>query len=460
MRSIVGIGLAAACDLPVSLKRARNVISDPVWSSMVDFFCDEGKFKIRIDTRCSQGHSRLRPKHLDGRWSLDLLLPQMVAQSEWAADDGNVSLVIFDGRRSPRTALSECARRVSEWSWFTVSTDRGRCCDGGQLRDPYLLKFHFLTTAGEHSRGRFLFREKHKGHLWRAPVTRDTAPRLKCFDDANDVVLPPPAYLRSGDDFQDENNRTVLVMHAEGGAAPPEYELRRLLTTSWARDWWRGAFYNDEIDRIEKRTGLAMEIRKVMTRATHAELMRTSRYCLVVEGYAPWTPRLVEAIRFGCVPAILSPSYLPPFSDILDWSKFSIRLHPSDIPSLPQKLLAHDYAELKRNLDDVKSLFSFCLPGANGRRLCDDDGLPLIIYQMAQRHHQRQREDDSVFALTADERNNAHDDPSLSARTPRRTRVDFLCHDQGSSCQYRFDHQHWQCDAATPMACSCTRLLS
>ena len=31
---------------------------------------------------------------------------------------------------------------------------------------------------------------------WRAPATRDTAPRLRCFDPSMDVALPPPAFLR------------------------------------------------------------------------------------------------------------------------------------------------------------------------------------------------------------------------------------------------------------------------
>ena len=30
---------------------------------------------------------------------------------------------------------------------------------------------------------------------YKAPVTRDTAPKLRCFDGAKDVALPPPGFL-------------------------------------------------------------------------------------------------------------------------------------------------------------------------------------------------------------------------------------------------------------------------
>ena len=39
-------------------------------------------------------------------------------------------------------------------------------------------------------------RGNYDGLVVLACVTRDTAPRLRCFDPAIDIALPPPAFLR------------------------------------------------------------------------------------------------------------------------------------------------------------------------------------------------------------------------------------------------------------------------
>ena len=79
-------------------------------------------------------------------------------------------------------------------------------------------------------------------------------------------------------------------MHAEGGVAPPEYDLRRALTERWAPDWWANARNRSWAGHPD------LLIRKALGRAEHGEALFASKYCLVVEGYAPWTPRLAEAV--------------------------------------------------------------------------------------------------------------------------------------------------------------------
>lgn len=437
---------------------------------------------------------RRTPAHLLFCRSLDLSLPLMLATSPWAASSGapaNATLVAFHGRRSARHDLSACVQSLasahknsSTRLWFSSSTDRGRCCDGGQLRDPRLLRHHFLVVSGERARGPWLFREISTRHKWRAPATRDTSPRIRCFDEASDVVLPPPAFLRLSDSDEDESAATrprdVLVMHAEGGSGPPEYELRRAVTEAWAPDWWRGAAQQRQVDALAAE-GVSLAIRKVMSRDEHERAMQRAQYCLVVEGYAPWTPRLTEAVKAGCIPVILSPSYRPPFAAIFDWRKFAVFLAPNDIPRIPYILRNCDYAALRANLLTVRKLFSYCLPpfDCNG-----DDALPLVIFEMARRHQRVEATSRRHFYRTGDSVDSPNEpalshDKATSARSasfylgpdtvergtvtvlsadnykPRRRRLDFACRVDGRSCVYELNGELWNCSVVNSAACAC-----
>ncbi|KAG0580756.1 hypothetical protein KC19_4G197000 [Ceratodon purpureus] len=71
---------------------------------------------------------------------------------------------------------------------------------------------------------------------------------------------------------------------------------------------------------------------------SYAEHMKRSRYCLCPKGFEVNSPRIVEAILSGCVPVIIADNFVLPYSDVLDWTKFSITVAEKDIPHLKKIL--------------------------------------------------------------------------------------------------------------------------
>ncbi|KAL2559965.1 Exostosin family protein [Forsythia ovata] len=94
----------------------------------------------------------------------------------------------------------------------------------------------------------------------------------------------------------------------------------------------------------------------------YKEGFKRSRYCLHVKGYEVNTARVSDAIRYGCVPVLISNYYDLPFANILDWSKFSIVISQGDIALLKNILSSMSkqmYLNLYRNLCIVRKHFKW-----------------------------------------------------------------------------------------------------
>lgn len=56
---------------------------------------------------------------------------------------------------------------------------------------------------------------------------------------------------------------------------------------------------------------------------------------------APWSPRLAEAIVFGCIPVIIADDIVLPFANAIPWEEISMFVDEEDVLKLPDH--AHIY---------------------------------------------------------------------------------------------------------------------
>lgn len=77
---------------------------------------------------------------------------------------------------------------------------------------------------------------------------------------------------------------------------------------------------------------------RVSRRMNYIQHMKNSRFCLCPMGYEVNSPRIVEAFYYECVPVIIADNFVLPFSEVLDWTAFSVVVAEKDIPDLKKIL--------------------------------------------------------------------------------------------------------------------------
>ncbi|KAI3905171.1 hypothetical protein MKX01_017417 [Papaver californicum] len=99
---------------------------------------------------------------------------------------------------------------------------------------------------------------------------------------------------------------------------------------------------------------------RVSRRMTYAQHMKSSRFCICPMGYEVNSPRIVEAFFYECVPVIIADNFVLPFSEVFDWSAFSVVVSEKDIPKLKDILTAiplKRYLSMQTNVKMVQKHF-------------------------------------------------------------------------------------------------------
>ena len=121
-------------------------------------------------------------------------------------------------------------------------------------------------------------------------------------------------------------------------------------------------------------------VRRAVPAEEYPARMMSARFCPVCGGFSQWTPRLIEALYYECVPIILSDAMLPAFSDLLDWSTFSARLPSSQIHRLKPFARKLDHARLLQGVRRARDALFYRLGAYGG-----NDLLPLLLHSIARK---------------------------------------------------------------------------
>ena len=126
----------------------------------------------------------------------------------------------------------------------------------------------------------------------------------------------------------------------------------------------RGAFYSKGVRQyIKKQFSNDPAFRITGTRVnTYIQDMMSSTFCLCPEGWHAWNPRPYQAVILGCIPVLLSDEIELAFEDVVDYSKFMVRVKPSDVSRLKRILESisdQEVESMQRELERVWRLFSY-----------------------------------------------------------------------------------------------------
>ena len=71
----------------------------------------------------------------------------------------------------------------------------------------------------------------------------------------------------------------------------------------------------------------------------YPNVLSDSTFCIILDIEYDAGQTITEALHHGCIPVVVADSVVLPFSEVLDWKRFSIRMYEADLTSLQEALM-------------------------------------------------------------------------------------------------------------------------
>jgi len=342
---------------------------------------------------------------MDFKYGAESFIPHQIAASPFVTSDwrrANASLVVLYAHVyggpvfGPERCRQALAKRSEAWRatggkrhFFVLTGDFGICDHSGHMVVPEMFRHHIIATHGE-----------VEGHHWHW----GSGPSFPCFVPQKDISIPPsnmqqrPALMkhflgRAMSSSPSLGSATAAPTAASpvGGGSPPIFTLGSATVARPRKRTLLAFFAGAGEFRLGKRQGRQLMLRfwgygadqsiRAVARVPRAQMlgnMSISKFCPIFGGNSPWSTRLVEIMSSGCVPVFFS-AWLPPFSRILDWDRFSVRVPSLDmVPDLKSILERQPYEKLAANVPLALGAIWYRLEGGYQ----GDDLLAFLLLEM------------------------------------------------------------------------------
>lgn len=387
--------------LPPSIKSLQDIAIDPL--QLTEFFSTQySSVKIHIDDTCEQDWKdlwwnasqwgELGQKHWRVKYAAAGFIPHMISTSPFFEQDwkkANFSIVVLFARHyagGVAIMQQQCLQKLRKRSkafqetngknhFFVFTDSRGACSLDGKFKDVDFERHHVIGQHGELFNKNYFFR-------------RGSGPHIRCFDNKRDVNIPTPNIHTMPHEpiYEDVPNVSKVTS-----------SKKSLLM------FYAGWNYQTRMNLVNffSKSSPDIFVRRAVPSNVYQEKIQTAKYCPICGGFSQWTPRLAEAIYFGCVPVILSDEWKLPFSDVVDWNKFSIRVPRTKYKNLANIVKTYNHTLLFNALMKVQPLFRYHL-----HKFTENDMLPLFVYEAMQKlNYQPTPQATQLFSTIDTERN-------------------------------------------------------